>query len=109
MVCNPKQCGKVGVRDPLIMNLALIAKILWRVISGENAWWKTTLSKKYMTSTRRKCGVDIDTNRVGSPIWDLYKKATYIIQYNIHWIAGNGKRIKIWHDRLGLNSLANFC
>ena len=47
-------------------------------------------------------------NKFGSPIWDLYKKATYIIQYIIHWIVGNGKRIKIWHDRLGSNSPANF-
>ena len=61
-----------------------------------------------MTCTRRKCGEDIDTNRVGSPIWDLYKKATYIIQDNIYWTAENGKQIKIWHDRLGSNSPANF-
>ena len=53
--------------------------------------------------------MNINTSRVGSPIWDLCKKAAYIIQDNIYWIAGNDKRIKIWHDRLDSNSPSNFC
>ena len=91
-MCSPKQCGRAGVRDPLIMKLALDAKKLWRVIFGEKAWWKKALQKKkYITGTRRKCVENLDTNIVGSPIWDLCKKAAYIIQYNIHWTTGNGK------------------
>ena len=61
-----------------------------------------------MTCTRRKCVENIDTSRFGSPIWDVCKKAAYIIQDSIHWIVGNGKRIKIWHDRLGSNFPTNF-
>ena len=45
-MCNPKQSGGAGVRYPQIMNLALGTNFLWRVISSENAWWKTTLQKK---------------------------------------------------------------
>ena len=97
-VCSPKQCGGARVRDPLIMKLSHGAKFLWRLISGENAWWKKSLQKKYMPCTRIKCVENINTSRDGSPIWDLCKKAAYIIQDNIHWTTGNGKRINIWHD-----------
>ena len=34
-VCRPKICGGARVRDPNKMNLALGAKILWRIVSGK--------------------------------------------------------------------------
>ena len=45
IVSRPKICKGVGVRDPNKMNLALGAKILWRILSGKEAWWKEILQK----------------------------------------------------------------
>ena len=45
-VCRPKICRGVGVRDPNIMNLALGAKILWRIVSRKKSWWKEILQKE---------------------------------------------------------------
>ena len=44
-ICRPKICKGAGVRDPNKMNLALGAKILWRILSGKEAWWKEILQK----------------------------------------------------------------
>ena len=55
IMCSPKQSDRAGVRDPQIMNLALGAIFLCRIVSGESAWWKKALQKKYMSDNRRNC------------------------------------------------------
>ena len=36
IICKPKIHGGTGVRDPMKMNLALGAKIPWRVVTGKD-------------------------------------------------------------------------
>ena len=36
-ICRPKIYGGVGIRDPSKMNLALGAKILWRIVTGKKS------------------------------------------------------------------------
>ena len=55
MVCNPKQLGGLGIKDPHDMNQALGAKFLWRLCTSESAWWKAALHKKYMVGKRKRC------------------------------------------------------
>ena len=101
IVCSLKNCGGAGIRDPTMMNLALGAKILWRIVSGEKTWWKKILRKKYMKGARKRCVDEYPLTGKGSPIWNLCKKATHIIKNNLHWSPKNGKQIRIWHDSLG--------
>ena len=84
MVCNPKICGGTGIRDPTRMNLALGAKILWRIVSGENGWWKQILRKKYMKEARKRCMDDLPLTGKGSTIWILCKKVTFIIKNQLY-------------------------
>ena len=104
MVCSPKQLGGMGVRDPHDMNQALGEKILWRICTGGSAWWKSTLHKKYMAGKRSRCVDSLNFRKVGSPVWELCKKTNSLIKDNMYWIAGNGKKIQIWYDKIGQNS-----
>ena len=36
------------------MNLALGAKILWRIVSGESGWWKEILRRKKIYERRKE-------------------------------------------------------
>ena len=89
------------------MNLALGAKILWRIISGEKGLWKEILRKKYMKGARKRCVNEYPLTRKGSPIWILCNKATHIIKNHLHWSLGNGKQIRIWQYCLGPVSPVN--
>ena len=102
-----KNCGGAGIRDPTMMNLALGAKILWRIVFGEKVWWKEILWKKYMKEARKIYVDEYPLTGKGSPIWNLCKKAAYIIKNHLHWLPRNGKQIRIWYEILGPISPAN--
>lgn len=37
----PILSGGLGVKDPELMNIAMDAKIVWRLISPSSEWWKS--------------------------------------------------------------------
>jgi hypothetical protein len=46
-VCKPKHLGGLGVRDLRVVNISLLAKWRWRLISGGNALWIDVIKSKY--------------------------------------------------------------
>jgi len=40
MVRTPKARGGIGIKDPTLMNLALLSNLLWWLITGIYDWWK---------------------------------------------------------------------
>ena len=99
-VCLPKKEGGLGIKYPHDMNQSLGAKILWRLCTGEPAWWKSALHKNYMAGKRNKCIDNLNLSKVGSPVWELCKKTNSLIKDNMYWITGNGKKNRLWYDKL---------
>jgi hypothetical protein len=54
-VTSSKSHGGLGIREPELMNIAMGARLLWRLVTGNMAWWKQALWKKYFTGTRLRC------------------------------------------------------
>ena len=79
------------------MNLALGAKIIWRIVTGKGAWWKEIVQKKYLNGIKKRCVDNINMDRKGSSIWDLCKNIAHILIEQLKWTPGNDKAIKIWH------------
>jgi hypothetical protein len=46
-VCQPKRWGGLGVKDIRAVNISLLAKWRWRLLSNEQAVWKDVLCSKY--------------------------------------------------------------
>jgi hypothetical protein len=46
-VCKPKKEGGLGIRDIRLVNLSLLAKWRWKLLSNEFAGWKEILMAKY--------------------------------------------------------------
>jgi len=44
--------GGLSIRLPGLMNAAFGMKIIWRMITGKESWWKKTLATKYMNHPR---------------------------------------------------------
>ena len=51
-VTLPKELGGLGIVQMKARNLALLAKLCWRLASNPEAPWASMLAKKYLTPTR---------------------------------------------------------
>ena len=54
--------GRVGIKEPRLLNIAMGTKFIWRIISGRKEWWKEIMRKKYLRKTRLRC---LDGEMVG--------------------------------------------
>jgi hypothetical protein len=87
----PKENCWLGIRDPKNINLALGAKVIWRVITSGKEWWRKALWNKYLTKNRKTCMEEVDIRQVDSPIWKLIRAFVLLIQSHLNWNLGNGK------------------
>jgi len=98
LVRAPKDHGGQGVWDPEIVNLALGSKILWRLVSGKNKWWKKTLIRMYMSGKWKRPLDSPPSQSKVYLIWKLLKTSFPLIQSSLHWVPENGKKINLWKD-----------
>jgi hypothetical protein len=100
IVKHPKENGGLGIRDPGLSNLAMGAKILWNLVSRKNDWWKRILQKKYLVGSRLRCLDQRHSLDSGSPIGKLLSASIPLIQSQLTWIPGNGRKILIGADNI---------
>jgi hypothetical protein len=91
-VCAPKENGGLGIRDPEKINIALGAKLLWRLVSDGNDWWKKEICYKYLTRNRKRCLDVAPTQQIGSPIWKLLSASLPLLRDHLFWCPGKWKR-----------------
>ena len=90
--------GGLQIRDLRIQNLAMGAKLLWNFLGPKPSWSSRVLNCKYFLGPRLIC---LDENREiknGSPIFNICKKELPYFKAELHWIPGNGKLTRLWHD-----------
>jgi hypothetical protein len=100
IVKHPKENRDLGIRDPGLSNLAMGEKILWNLVSGENDWWKRILQKKYLVGNKLRCLDQRHSLDSGSPIGNLLSTSIPLIQSQLTWIHGNGRKILIGEDNI---------
>eukprot|EP00253_Pinus_taeda_P004040 PITA_04040 len=99
-IIQTQEKGGLGIRSPRLLNLALGAKIVWRLITGPTTWWKKVLEVKYLNCTREQL---LDSNipkRVCTKIWQLCKKAIPFMRQNISKVPGGGNSINFSNDKI---------
>jgi hypothetical protein len=82
------------------MNLAMGAKLLWRLVTKKKEWWKQSIWKKYFTGSRARCLDYPPKTTFGLSIFELLLETNLIISDNLNWISGNDTRISIWDDKI---------
>jgi hypothetical protein len=103
-VCKPKSLGGLGVRDLRVVNISLLTKWKWRLLSSSSLMWKEVIRSKYGDEVigRVEWGE-------GSKPWfsSLWWKDICSIGLNLdsNWysqgvkrIVGNGASTKFWLD-----------
>lgn len=94
-VCSPVISGGLGLRDMDLNNLALLAKMAWRISEDQNSKVASLLKAKYFKdgdfwSSSTKCGC--------SASWRSLVKGKEIIKGSLRWCVGDGSKVGFWKD-----------
>ncbi|XP_026396896.1 uncharacterized protein LOC113291593 [Papaver somniferum] len=91
-----KEQGGLGFRDLENFNIALICKLIWKIVTEEEKFKVQILSAKYF----KDCSIlHLDKlNESCSWIWRGIYRCIGIIKDNSFWSIGCGTKTKIWLD-----------
>lgn len=93
---KPKEEGGLGIQASKAKNIALLAKLNWRMYQDQGAPWARVLLKKYCSILRARSR-DPD-KLLSSPNWKAIKLGFLIFLKGVCWGVGNGSRIWVWLD-----------
>jgi hypothetical protein len=95
-VCRPRDLGGLGLYSAKARNLALLAKLNWRVMEEPDSLWAKTLIAKYCPN-----GImdeRLRTRRSGSSNWKGLRKGHAVFRKGLRWVVNNGHIVSFWHD-----------
>jgi hypothetical protein len=102
VICRPKKEGGLGVRDLRLVNISLLSKWKWKLLSCENELWKEIVVARYGKDVmgKRVLG-EVDVTRWGSSWW----RDLCLIDQDSAWFnnaigkrVGNGNLISFWNE-----------
>jgi len=97
-LCQPKEHGGLGLRDPSIMNKVLSAKIWWRWLKIPKYLWSRLWRKKYAPNVTEKNLIRWDKDNQGSLIWTVAMQNRRLVTEHAFWDIRNGKTPFFWQD-----------
>lgn len=92
-LCIHKGAGGRGFRDLHLFNIALLAKIGWRLISDPSALVCRILKEKYFPNTGF---LDAVLGRNPSFTWTSIHAAEDLLRMGVRWKVGDGNNIRVW-------------
>ncbi|XP_026451285.1 uncharacterized protein LOC113351535 [Papaver somniferum] len=106
-LCKPIAKGGLGFRNAHRFNLAMLAKVAWRLIKEPNALWVKSMRSKYF---RNKSPFKTKISSNNSWTWKCIKKGLDLVQQYSMWEVVNGQEINIWDDKWipGLDSTIDY-
>lgn len=101
--------GGLNFKNLHSQNIAMGAKIVWRLLASKPGWAQRALWRKYLYG-QRKCCLDDPLSKSSSHLLKLCAQAIPLIHLHAYWILGNGKLISIWDECIMNNPpLADNC
>ena len=98
-ISKPLWEGGLNFQNICNHNIAMGAKLIWRIIAPNPGWAQLALWRKYFKGQRSRC-LDHPLPHSNLPFSKLCIKACPLINAHAYSILGNGKRINLWIDRI---------
>eukprot|EP00253_Pinus_taeda_P006650 PITA_06650 len=98
-VLKPMMEGGLNFKNLLHQNIAMGAKLIWRLIAPKPGWAQTVLWRKYFKGARLRC-LDGPLPQENTSFGKLCSKVVPLIQSKSYWIPGNGRKINLWTDQV---------
>jgi hypothetical protein len=92
--CSPKTLGGLGITDTKIMNICLMVKWIWRVMTREAGLCAEIVRYKY----HRDKDLLLDSHRLASQFWNAIQKLKLIFSLGAKHHIGDGRSTRLWLD-----------
>jgi hypothetical protein len=101
-ICKPKSEGGLGVRDLRLVNISLLTKWRWKLLSSVNEVWKEVIVAKYGEDSRGKVrpGIGFGPNiasRWWNDVCNLDKDSDWFVRA-VEKKVGSGNNTLFWSD-----------
>ena len=104
ILTTPKKFGGLNVRDSRLMNIALLGKLSWTLLTDHSKPWVSVLREKYL---KGRSLFPANTPASSSLIWRNICKALHVIKPGFDFLLGNGHCSLWFTDWLGIGPLCN--
>ncbi|KAE8793679.1 ABC transporter G family member 37 [Hordeum vulgare] len=94
-ICKPKDQGSLGIISSKPMNIALLAKWLWRIASGEGGLWLDIIRAKYLHGQP----LVFAPRAGGSQFWQYIVRLLPVLRIRSSIVVGRGNSSLFWLDR----------
>ncbi|PNX79781.1 ribonuclease H, partial [Trifolium pratense] len=104
VVCQPRSCGGLGVRDIRAVNISLLSKWRWRLLKDDHSLWKDVIREKYGNAVIGKVDLGEECKPWFSSSWwrDICSIGTNLDHnwFSEHVVRkmGNGEQTSFWED-----------
>ncbi|CAN1170063.1 Putative ribonuclease H protein At1g65750 [Linum perenne] len=96
-VCQPKNCGGLGLRSAKEMNLAFLIKLTWGLLKNLEALWVNVLKTKYLKQSPN--GLISKKSMRWSSCWKGINESWQTFTGGLFWSIRNGRRTNFWRER----------
>ncbi|KAL5842272.1 hypothetical protein ACOSQ3_012875 [Xanthoceras sorbifolium] len=105
-VCLPKYLGGLGVKQMEPLNQALLAKLSWRLLHGEDSLWCSMIEAKYLGN---RTAVSRNGGCRSSTYWRSINHGFNLLKKCLVWRVGDGTSISFWNDSWVPDLLEKVC
>ena len=96
-IIKSKEEGGLGIQEAKAKNIALLAKLNWRLYQEKESLWARVILQKYCSSSRRNSK---DPDKLPcSPCWSAIKKGFPIFEKGVCWSASKNSKLNFWGDK----------
>lgn len=107
-ICRPKEVGGVGIRDLVIQNKALGAKLIWKLYANPWSKWAFIMLAKYLRGAPSEKIFTTTSLPKGSMFWNFLISCREVILPHLSWVVHNGKkahfRDEVWNGHPALSA-----
>ena len=94
-ICNPIQCGGLGVRNLIMFNGALLGKWLWRYGHECEALWRQVIDCKYAFEVGGGT-TSVSRDPHGVSLWKHIRRGWNLLSQHVRYEVGDGTHIWFW-------------
>ncbi|XP_061367124.1 uncharacterized protein LOC133310245 [Gastrolobium bilobum] len=99
VMCQPKECGGLGIINLRLQNEAFMHKLAWQIIEDQNSLWVQVLLGKY--GRKADPNRSLTAKKSDSTLWRNICSARNKISQHLEWVIRNGKTAFFWTDQWG--------